>query len=151
MTDLVIPLPNRRATKLLARAIARSLSPGDLLVLSGALGAGKTFLVRAVCRALGLPAAVPVTSPTFTLATEYQTVPPIVHADLYRLATTRDVNALGLLEQREEGRALFVEWGGPYIEALGGDALVVEIDVSPRAATIRSTGRVSAERARSLG
>ena len=151
MTDLVIPLPNRRATKLLARAIARSLSPGDLLVLTGALGAGKTFLVRAVCRALGLPAAVRVTSPTFTLATEYQTVPPIVHADLYRLETPKDVSTLGLLEQREEGRALFVEWGGPYIELLGGDALLVELDVSPRAATIRATGKVSAERARSLG
>jgi tRNA threonylcarbamoyladenosine biosynthesis protein TsaE len=151
MTDVVISLPNRRATKLLGRAIARVASPGDLFVFSGALGAGKTFLVRAVCRALGLPANVPVTSPTFTLAHEYQTTPPVLHADLYRLETADDVMRLGLLEQREEGRVLFVEWGAPYVEVLGGDAVLVELDVSPRAATIRGTGSTSFERVRRLG
>lgn len=151
MTELVVQLPNRRATKLLAQRLARTLAPGDLLVLTGALGAGKTFLVRALCRSLGLDPKIPVTSPTFTLATEYETVPPVVHADLYRLETARDVGTIGLLEQREAGRVLLVEWGDPYIEVLGGDALVVELDVSPRSATIRATGRVSSERIHRLG
>jgi tRNA threonylcarbamoyl adenosine modification protein YjeE len=146
VADLVVPLPNRRATKLLARALARETSPGDLFVLTGALGAGKTFLVRAICRAMGLPASVPVTSPTFTLAREYETVPPVLHADLYRLETAADVSGLGLIERRDEGRVLFVEWGAPFIEVLGGDALIVEIDVSPRSATLRATGKSSADK-----
>jgi len=151
MTDREVPLPNRRATKLLGRALRRELAPGDLVVLSGPLGAGKTFLVRAVCRALGLDAQVPVTSPTFTLVHEYPTSPPVVHADLYRLKFPEDVSSLGLLEQREEGKLLFVEWGEPFLDVLGGDALVVQLDVTPRCAYLRATGPLSRERLERLG
>jgi tRNA A37 threonylcarbamoyladenosine biosynthesis protein TsaE len=69
-----------------------------------------------------------------------------VHADLYRLRTEAEVLALGLLEQRDRGKVLFVEWGGGFVNALGGDAIVVTLDVSPRRATILATGPVSAER-----
>jgi tRNA threonylcarbamoyladenosine biosynthesis protein TsaE len=151
MTEREIVLPNRRATKLLGRAIRRELSPGDLVVLSGPLGAGKTFLVRSICRALGLDEEVPVTSPTFTLVHEYPTTPPIVHVDLYRLKFVEDVEALGLVEQRSEGKALLVEWGEPFITVLGGDALVVELQVEPRLARLRSTGSVSGSRLERLG
>ncbi len=157
MTERLVLLPNRRATKLLARAFARALAPGDLFVLSGPLGSGKTFLVRAVCRALGLDAAVPVTSPTFTLVHEHPTVPPLVHADLYRLtpptdeAPLEDATVLGLVEQRDEGKVLFVEWGVPFIESLGGDAIVIDLDVSPRSAQIRATGPCSSARIEQLG
>jgi tRNA threonylcarbamoyladenosine biosynthesis protein TsaE len=151
-----IVLANRRATKLLARAVAREATPGDLFVLSGPLGAGKTFLVRGVCRALGLPPSVRVTSPTFTLAHEYETVPPLVHADLYRLeppsegGNTEDDTLMDLAEQRDGGRVLFVEWGAPFVEALGGDAVVIELDVSPRTAHITATGPRSCERVERL-
>jgi tRNA threonylcarbamoyladenosine biosynthesis protein TsaE len=144
--ERLVALPTRRSTKLLARAISRKLTPGDLFVLSGPLGAGKTFLVRAVCRSLGLGSAVRVTSPTYTLAHEYETVPPLVHADLYRLNAPDDRSAvddpavLALAEQRTLGRVLFVEWGTPFVDALGGDAIVIELDVSPRTATLRATG-----------
>jgi tRNA threonylcarbamoyladenosine biosynthesis protein TsaE len=150
--ERVIPLPTRRSTKLLARAISRQLAPGDLFVLSGPLGSGKTFLVRAVCRSLGLPSAVRVTSPTYTLVHEYDTVPPLVHADLYRLsppddrAPVDDAAVLALAEQRIEGRVLFVEWGTPFVDALGGDAVVVALDVSPRAAVLTATGERARER-----
>jgi tRNA threonylcarbamoyladenosine biosynthesis protein TsaE len=146
VTERLVPLPTRRSTKLLARAIARQLTPGDLVVLSGPLGAGKTFLVRAVCRSLGLGSGVRVTSPTYTLAHEYETVPPIVHADLYRLdppddrAAVEDAAILALAEQRSEGRVLLVEWGTPFVDALGGDAVVVDLAVSPRSATLTATG-----------
>jgi tRNA threonylcarbamoyladenosine biosynthesis protein TsaE len=151
MTELEVPLPTRRATKLLGRAIARSLSPGDLFILSGPLGSGKTFLVRAICRALGLDPKVRVTSPTFTLVHEYPTSPPAIHVDLYRLRLPEDVSELGLIEQREDGRVLFVEWGEPFVELLGGDAVIVDFDVSPRLARLRATGPSSATRIEHLG
>jgi tRNA threonylcarbamoyl adenosine modification protein YjeE len=144
--ERVIPLPTRRSTKLLARAISRQLTPGELFVLSGPLGSGKTFLVRAVCRSLGLASAVRVTSPTYTLVHEYETAPPLVHADLYRLsppddrAAVDDATVLALAEQRNEGRVLFVEWGTPFVDSLGGDAVVIELHVSPRTAVLTATG-----------
>jgi tRNA threonylcarbamoyladenosine biosynthesis protein TsaE len=156
VTERHVPLPNRRATKLLARAVSRQLAPGDLYVLSGALGAGKTFFVRAVCRSLGLDRAVRVTSPTFTLVHEYETVPPLVHADLYRLEAPRedssrsDPTLFALAEQRDDGRVLFVEWGAPFVEALGGDAVVIELDTSPRTARITATGPRARERVEGL-
>jgi tRNA threonylcarbamoyladenosine biosynthesis protein TsaE len=133
-------LTTRRDTLALGRRIARVLEPGALVVLSGPLGSGKTFLTRAVCRSLGLPPSVRVPSPTFTLVHEHPTDPPVSHADLYRLETPAQVQALGLDAQRDDGRVLVVEWGGPYVELLGGDALVVELAIDPRAASITATG-----------
>lgn len=150
MTESVVALPDRRATRLLGRAIARAVRPGDLYVFEGPLGSGKTFLIRAICRALGLEARFRVTSPTFTLVHEYPTTPPVLHADLYRLKTPEEVVALGLLEQRDGGRVLLVEWGGKYTDLLGGDAVLVELAVSPRRAMLRATGPEAAHRVREI-
>jgi tRNA threonylcarbamoyl adenosine modification protein YjeE len=140
-TDLTwLELPTRRATRQLGRALARALEPGDAVILSGALGAGKTFLVRAVCRALGLGAGVRVVSPTFTLIRELDTVPPIAHADLYRLARPEEARELGLAELRERGRVLLVEWGEPHAEALGPDRLTLAIQLTPRRARLDADG-----------
>ena len=140
-----VPLPTRRDTKRLARSLARHLEPGDLVILSGELGAGKTFLVRAVCRALGLPEQLPVTSPTFTLVHELPTRPPVAHSDLYRLGSAHEVRELGLSALRDEGRVLLVEWGEPYAGQLGGDALVIRIALFPRRAELWATGPRSAK------
>lgn len=142
---MLVPLPTRRDTKRLARNLASHLAPGDLVILSGELGAGKTFLVRAVCRALGLPEQLPVTSPTFTLVHELPTKPPVAHADLYRLGGAHEVRELGLAALRDEGHVLLVEWGEPYAGELGGDALVIQIALFPRRATLRATGPRSAK------
>ena len=150
MNEFVVDLPTRRATTAFARCIAQVARPGDLYILAGPLGAGKTFLVRAVCRALGLDRSVRVTSPTFTLVHEYPTVPPVVHADLYRVESRVDVEELGLVEQRDRGNVLFVEWGDAHAAALGGDAVVIELSVAPRRAHVRATGSVSAARAEAL-
>lgn len=150
-TPPVFPLPTRRATRELAQRVANELGPSDLVVLKGPLGSGKTFFARALCRALGVPPNRRITSPTFALVHEHQGRLPIVHADLYRIEDERQLRELGLDAQRDEGALLVVEWGEPYIAALGGDALVVDIAVEPRRASLVATGPRSAEIARALG
>ena len=143
-------LASRRATQELARRLAPHLASGDLVVLSGPLGSGKTFFTRALCHALGLPGNVRVPSPTFTLVHEHDTDPPVSHADLYRLSTPEQVRELGLDAQRDEGRLLVVEWGEPYVAALGGDALVITFSLDPRRAEFSSTGSRSGELCRAM-
>ena len=131
----------------LASALAGALEPSDLVVLSGGLGAGKTFFARAALRALGVPREVPVPSPTFTLLCEYGTDEgarlPVVHADLYRLLggdLEAEVADLGLRDLRAEGRTLLVEWGEDAFATLGADGLVVNLHLSPRRAELRAEG-----------
>jgi len=156
MNMAAIPLPNRRSTIRLARAMASTIAPGDLIVLTGGLGAGKTFLVRATLRALGVPEEIPVPSPTFTLMNEYDRETgarvPIVHADLYRLLDAGDFEAevagLGLRPRRAEGAALIVEWGEEAFALLGGDGVRIDIATDPRIAHVTGEGprgRVLAE------
>ncbi len=141
MTALERPLPNKQATQRLAADVAPLLAAGDLLLLDGPLGAGKTFFARALARSLGLGADARVTSPTFTLVHEYETEPKLVHADLYRLSDDeRGVFELGLLAERDEGALLVVEWGLAFERLLGGDALVVTLAREPRKAAISATG-----------
>ncbi|NLE88909.1 MAG: tRNA (adenosine(37)-N6)-threonylcarbamoyltransferase complex ATPase subunit type 1 TsaE [Myxococcales bacterium] len=133
-------LPTEEHTERLAAALAPHLAAGDLVVLSGELGAGKTFFTRALCRALGLPEHVRVTSPTFTLVHEYDARLPVSHADLYRLQAEEEVLELGLDAQRDDGRVLVVEWGAPFVEVLGGDALLLDFAVMPRRVAVSATG-----------
>jgi tRNA threonylcarbamoyladenosine biosynthesis protein TsaE len=98
-----------------AAAIARVAKPGDVIALSGALGAGKTTFARGFIRALA-GAGIDVPSPTFTLVQVYDTpVAPIWHLDLYRLARPEDAVELGLEEALSQGLTL-IEWP----ERLGG-------------------------------
>ncbi|MGC4090334.1 MAG: tRNA (adenosine(37)-N6)-threonylcarbamoyltransferase complex ATPase subunit type 1 TsaE [Polyangiaceae bacterium] len=136
---LSLALPSRRATKLLAGRIAPLLGPSDLLILSGALGAGKTFFARALCSELGIDER-RVTSPTFSLVHEFSGRLPLAHADLYRLNGEAELEPLGLLDMRDDGKVLVVEWGEPYVAALGGDALLLSFSLSPRRAEISATG-----------
>ncbi len=122
MSSVRLTLGTRRSTRALGLSIARALEPGDLVLLSGDLGAGKTFLARCIARGLGVRAAV--TSPTFTLVREIPTARGlIVHADLYRLrGNTLDAETrrLGLREHRADGAFVLVEWGEEALDALGG-------------------------------
>lgn len=142
---MILALPTRRATRRLGRALAQALAPGDAIILSGPLGAGKTFLVRGLCRALGLPEQEPVQSPTFTLVRELATQPRVVHADLYRLGCLEEAEQLGLIEQRDAGAVLLVEWAESYPEALGPDCLTLRIELRPRRATLSASGPRSRE------
>lgn len=105
---MTIDLPDLAAMEALGERIAERLRPGDVVALSGDLGAGKTTLARAVIAALGHLGEVP--SPTFTIMEAYDTLdPPVVHADFYRLENPREAIELGLDDYRE-GAALIAEW-----------------------------------------
>ncbi len=105
-----IPLPDLAATQALGAAIAADLRSGDVVALTGSLGAGKTTLARAIITALGYQGEVP--SPTFTILETYDppaTSLPVVHADFYRLKSPSEAAELGLDEYRQAA-ALIAEW-----------------------------------------
>ena len=105
---MILTLPDLNAVAALGRRIAAKLRPGDVVALSGDLGAGKTTLSRAILAAAGHPGEVP--SPTFTIIETYErTAPPIVHADFYRLDDPSELEEIGLEDYRE-GAALLAEW-----------------------------------------
>jgi tRNA threonylcarbamoyladenosine biosynthesis protein TsaE len=98
-------------------------------VLEGDLGAGKTTLVRALARGLGVPEDVPVTSPTFTLVHELPGRIPLIHADLYRLGDPGELVELGLEEWMGGEAIVCIEWGERFVEDLGHPDLVVRLDL----------------------
>jgi tRNA threonylcarbamoyladenosine biosynthesis protein TsaE len=106
--------------------LAAVLRAGDVVALSGELGAGKTTLARAVLRGLGHEGEVP--SPTFTLVQTYPDLsPPVAHADLYRLDRPAEAEALDLDDWLATG-ALLVEWPERLGDRLWPDALALTLD-----------------------
>jgi len=102
-------LPDEAATSRLGEDIAMALRPGDVLALSGDLGAGKTTLARGLVRALAGDPGLDVPSPTFTLVQSYQARVPVHHFDLYRLSAASELDELGIDEALAEG-AVLIEW-----------------------------------------
>lgn len=131
----------------IGKDIATTLRPGDALYLSGPLGAGKTFVARSIARALGLPGAERVTSPTFNLVTEHETRRGrVLHVDLYRLRdhANRDaeVARLELREARENGAIVLVEWGESFIAHVGASDLSFSLEVETSESGSAQNGRV---------
>lgn len=125
-------------TEALGADLARKLRPGDVVLVGGELGAGKTTFVRGACRALGV--TVPVTSPTFTIGQRYPAKLPVAHLDLYRVASLDSEEPEILDDYLGPDLISFVEWpevGGDQlgvavahtvrIEHAGGDRRTVEI------------------------
>ncbi len=111
-------------TKALGAAVAELVAAGDVLLLTGDLGAGKTAFVQGFAAALGV--TTPVTSPTFTLANVYEGIMLVNHLDVYRFERTEEVRDLALPELLDNGVTL-VEWGDLIAAELGGDRLAVRI------------------------
>ena len=120
-----IDLPDEAATARLGAAIAAELKPGDVVCLSGPLGAGKSTLARGLIRTLTSPDE-DVPSPTFTLVQTYDGAPRVAHFDLYRLTSPDEAFELGLDEALEEGAAV-IEWPQRLEGRLPPDRLDIEI------------------------
>ena len=105
-----------------AAALASVVRAGDVILLSGDLGAGKTTFAQGFARALGVTE--PVTSPTFTLLNEYRGRLRVLHADVYRLDSLQEVIDLGIGELVEEDSVALVEWGEAAAPALPGHLTV---------------------------
>jgi tRNA threonylcarbamoyladenosine biosynthesis protein TsaE len=127
---VVVHSDSPQATKEVAACLARLCSPGDVLLLIGDLGAGKTAFAQGFAGALGVKG--PVTSPTFALVRQYRCagtegVETLIHADVYRTVSLPEVVELALAELIEERAIALIEWGELAAPALGEDALEVSL------------------------
>lgn len=105
-------------TEALAAGLAAALVPGDVVLIEGELGAGKTTFVRGACRALGVDAVV--TSPTFTIGQRYAGAVPVSHLDLYRVADLGSEDPDLLADYIGPDRIAFVEWPGGAFATIAG-------------------------------
>ena len=123
--QITLPLPTPEATDRLARVLAGAAQAGDIILLEGPIGAGKSHFARAYIRArMGRDEDVP--SPTFTLVQEYDADPPIWHADLYRLGHPDDLLELGLEEAFGRDICL-IEWPDRFGADRPDDALTLAL------------------------
>lgn len=111
------------ATRALAAALAELARPGDVILLAGDLGAGKTAFAQGFGAALGV--AEPITSPTFTLVNQYRGRLELNHLDVYRLDQLAEVLDIGLPEMLDEGGVTLIEWGDAITPALPADYLQI--------------------------
>jgi tRNA threonylcarbamoyladenosine biosynthesis protein TsaE len=151
MFDVELELPLPADTEALGERLAAGLRAGDLVVLSGPLGAGKTVLVRGLARGLGVSGQV--TSPTFVIAREHRPLPggagvPLVHVDAYRLGSggaqgSAELDDLDLDTELTEA-VVAVEWGEGVAERLAADHLLVRLDRRPDDVRVAVVRRVRA-------
>ncbi|KLO62470.1 MULTISPECIES: tRNA (adenosine(37)-N6)-threonylcarbamoyltransferase complex ATPase subunit type 1 TsaE [Dermacoccus] len=134
-------LPDAEATADLGRALARIVRRGDVIVMTGDLGAGKTTTTRALGEALGVRGDV--TSPTFVIAREHPSLgdgPALVHVDAYRLGGFGELDDLDLDTSLDDAVTV-IEWGAGMAEALSDDRLHLTLTgLDDRTATIETAG-----------
>ncbi len=141
-------------TRRIGERLGRLLGPGDVVALVGDLGAGKTQLVRGLCRGAGVPEA-EVSSPTFAIVAAYPGRVPVSHADLYRVADEDELYATGFFELPGGPGATVVEWADRIPGALPAERLEIRLrhaarDPDARHLEIEGTGPRHAGLARAL-
>jgi len=114
----------------IASELAATLKPGDVIALSGDLGAGKTTFVRGIAMTLHGHAS-DVTSPTFTLMNVYDGTPPIYHFDWYRIDSLSALHTLGMEEYLEGEGIAVVEWGEKFPQELPQNTRHIHIQLAP--------------------
>jgi len=112
-------------TKELGRALAELVRPGDIILLAGDLGAGKTALTQGLGAAMGVLETI--TSPTFTIASSYEGRIRLHHLDVYRLEHLQEAIDLGLAELVDDGAVAVIEWGDAVAPALPPDFLEIRL------------------------
>ncbi|MBS1108570.1 MAG: hypothetical protein H6Q88_562 [Anaeromyxobacteraceae bacterium] len=120
----------------LGERIGRQLAPGDVVALSGELGAGKTQLARGICRGAGVPDG-DVSSPTFAIVATYRGRLPVNHADLYRIGDEDELHATGFDDLVGRGGATVVEWADRFPGALPRERLEIRLEPDPARPTVR--------------
>jgi tRNA threonylcarbamoyladenosine biosynthesis protein TsaE len=131
MTPVSLITHSVETTRALGGALAAILREGDLIILSGDLGAGKTALAQGIGAGLGVTE--PMLSPTFTVVREYIGRLPLQHLDVYRLGHLQEVLDLGIDEVLDIGVTI-VEWGDAALDALGDERLEITISLLPAGA-----------------
>ncbi len=121
---MIVASRSARETRLIASEVASQLRAGDLVVLAGDLGAGKTTFAQGLVAGLGSSDAV--TSPTFTIVQQYDARVPVAHVDVYRLVRVQELHDLGL-EELLDDHIVLVEWGEAATRALPPDRLVIRL------------------------
>jgi len=115
-------------TARLGERIGRALVAGDVVALTGELGAGKTAFVQGLARGLGIGGRV--ASPTFTIVNEHPGAVPLFHVDFYRLAHEAELINIGFDDYFERGGVVVVEWAERFVAALPADRLDVRIEIT---------------------
>ncbi|HWB23304.1 MAG TPA: tRNA (adenosine(37)-N6)-threonylcarbamoyltransferase complex ATPase subunit type 1 TsaE [Gaiellaceae bacterium] len=135
---VVVDTASADETEAVAVSLAAVLRVGDVVTVSGELGAGKTTFVRGACRALGVTG--PISSPTYTIGHRYDAPVPVAHLDLYRLQGISP-EEWGDLEPYFNGTIAFVEWpehGGAWFQGVRAAVSLEHVDESHRRITIHS-------------
>jgi tRNA threonylcarbamoyladenosine biosynthesis protein TsaE len=122
--DLELSTGAEEETRDLGERLGRVLRQGDIVLLSGELGTGKTCLAQGIGR--GLACSAPVNSPSFVLMNEYPGRETLFHVDLYRVEDVEELDDLGLWDYAERG-VLVIEWPERGADLLPGDGLVIEL------------------------
>lgn len=135
MAQIIVQTSSEDETAEVGRIIGAELEPGDVVALTGDLGAGKTRLAQGIGAGLGVQGHI--TSPTFTVVAEHQGRVDMYHMDVYRLSGPEDLEDIGFHDYLDMGGVVVIEWADLVAEALGPETLWIKVErpaeSSPRA------------------
>lgn len=141
-----LPLPSLDDTIAFGIHLGRVALPGDIITLSGDLGAGKTTLTQAIGKGLEIPPEVYITSPTFSLLHEYPGRIPLYHMDLYRLGSVEEIEELGFEDYIYGDGLTVIEWPDRLEDLMPSSRLEIHLNTLPsleRIANISAFGHIT--------